>query len=61
MGSIAAFLSEPWREYRTNDRGQLPQDGSYVYAIDIASATATRGLEVEGGSITSIKKLEPVE
>ncbi|MCW9705441.1 DUF4374 domain-containing protein [Fodinibius salsisoli] len=36
-------------------------EGSYVYAIDIASATATRGLEVKGGAITSINKLEPAE
>tara|TARA_R110002020_G_scaffold445961_1_gene657939 strand:+ start:5905 stop:7161 length:1257 start_codon:yes stop_codon:yes gene_type:complete len=34
---------------------------SYVYNIDVASATATQGLEVQGGVITAISKLEAVE
>lgn len=33
--------------------------GSNVYVIDVATATATKGLEVEGGQITAIKYLEP--
>ncbi|AUC84604.1 hypothetical protein CW731_04490 [Polaribacter sp. ALD11] len=33
-------------------------EGSFVYNIDVASATATQGLEVEGGEITAISKLE---
>lgn len=41
--------------------GITTEDGSFIYAIDVASATAAQGLEVEGGTITSINKLDPVE
>ncbi|CAL1519509.1 DUF4374 domain-containing protein [Chitinophaga sp. MM2321] len=33
-------------------------DGSWVYKIDIATATATRGLKVDGGKITAITKMD---
>ncbi len=36
----------------------LKSGKSYVYKIDAAAATATRGLEVEGGSITAIEHLD---
>jgi hypothetical protein len=32
--------------------------GSWVYTIDIASATAKQGLKVEGGAITAIVKVK---
>ncbi|WP_417885390.1 DUF4374 domain-containing protein [Zunongwangia sp.] len=35
--------------------------GNYVYNIDVASASANRGLEVEAGSITAISKLSPID
>ena len=38
--------------------GITTTEGSYVYQIDANSATATKGLEVEGGIITAISKLE---
>lgn len=41
--------------------GITTNTGSYVYNIDVATATATQGLEVEGGVITAISKLDPVE
>lgn len=36
----------------------LKSGESYVYKIDAATATATRGLKVEGGSITAIEYLK---
>ncbi|MDZ7695089.1 MAG: DUF4374 domain-containing protein [Balneolaceae bacterium] len=41
--------------------GITTEDGSYVYSIDIATATAERGLHVEGGVITAIHKLNVPE
>ena len=41
--------------------GITTEESSFVYAVDIASATAKRGLEVKGGVITSINKLDPAE
>ena len=38
--------------------GITTETGSYVYNIDVAGASATRGLEVEGGVITAISKLD---
>ena len=35
----------------------LTDGGSYVYQVDAVSAKATRGLKVEGGTITAINKL----
>jgi len=32
-------------------------DGSWIYVIDVASASATKGMTVEGGKITSIVKV----
>ncbi|MGS2737864.1 DUF4374 domain-containing protein [Sinomicrobium sp. M5D2P17] len=59
----------------TNSNNYVSEDGStvyvgitleesersFVYSIDISSATATQGLEVEGGTITAISKLDPAE
>ncbi|WP_268225365.1 DUF4374 domain-containing protein [Sinomicrobium oceani] len=36
-------------------------EGSFVYSIDVDAATASQGLEVEGGFITAISKLDPAE
>ncbi|UGU15722.1 DUF4374 domain-containing protein [Sinomicrobium kalidii] len=41
--------------------GITTEAGSYVYNIDVATASATRGLEVQGGVITAISKLDPAE
>lgn len=38
--------------------GVTTDEGSFVYVIDVASATATRGVKVEGGIITAISRLE---
>jgi len=38
--------------------GVTTQTGSYIYNIDVASAAATQGLEVQGGTITAIDKVE---
>lgn len=38
--------------------GVTTEESSYVYNIDVASAQATQGLEVEGGVITAISELE---
>ncbi len=41
--------------------GITTKQGSYVYNIDVASQTATQGLEIDGGTITAISKLEIAE
>lgn len=56
--SMNNYVSEDGNTVYT---GITTEEGSFVYAIDVESATATPGLEVEGGVITSINKLEPVE
>ncbi|MCH7408991.1 DUF4374 domain-containing protein [Belliella sp. DSM 111904] len=38
--------------------GITTTEGSYVYHFDAESNTAAKGLEVEGGTITAIRKLE---
>ncbi|SHI53702.1 protein of unknown function [Arenibacter nanhaiticus] len=38
--------------------GVTTKTGSYIYNIVVADATATQGLEVEGGKITAISKIE---
>lgn len=38
--------------------GITTKQGSYVYNIDVASASATQGIEIDGGTITAISKLE---
>ena len=38
--------------------GLSTEESSHVYAIDMETATATQGLQVEGGVITSIERLE---
>ncbi len=39
----------------------LADGTSYVYNIDVEAATASQGLQVEGGNITAISKLDPAE
>lgn len=46
---------------RTVYIGITTEAGSFVYSVDVDSATATRGLEVKGGVITAINKLESTE
>lgn len=41
--------------------GVTTEESSYVYNIDIETATATQGLQVEGGNITAISKLDATE
>lgn len=41
--------------------GITTETGSFIYNIDIASNTATQGIEVQGGQITAINKLNPVK
>lgn len=41
--------------------GITTKTGSYVYNIDATTAKATQGIEVEGGTITAISKLNPVK
>ncbi|MEE3226811.1 MAG: DUF4374 domain-containing protein, partial [Bacteroidota bacterium] len=41
--------------------GITTETGSWIYNIDVASATATQGKEVVGGTITAISKLDVVE
>ncbi|MDG3581228.1 DUF4374 domain-containing protein [Galbibacter pacificus] len=41
--------------------GVTTEGGSFIYNIDVAGASATQGLEVEGGQITAINRLDPVE
>ena len=38
--------------------GITTDEGSFVYVIDVASATASRGVQVDGGIITAITRLE---
>ncbi|NGP87705.1 DUF4374 domain-containing protein [Fodinibius halophilus] len=38
--------------------GEKGEGSSFIYNIDVANASATRGLKVEGGRITAIHKLE---
>jgi len=38
--------------------GVTTEAGSYIYQIDATSAKATKGIEVQGGTITAISKLE---
>lgn len=41
--------------------GITTESGSFIYNIDITSKTATQGVEVEGGQITAINKLNPAK
>lgn len=45
----------------TADGTVIKEGGSYVYAIDVQTATAKQGLKVEGGVIKAIKRLEPAQ
>ncbi|HEA31145.1 MAG TPA: DUF4374 domain-containing protein [Leeuwenhoekiella sp.] len=40
--------------------GITTENGSYIYNINANDASATKGIEVEGGTITAISRLEPV-
>jgi len=48
------------REDQTAYVGITTASGSYIYTVDATDATATRGILVEGGTVTAISKLEPV-
>lgn len=57
IGSVTDHNFTP-KDGRTAYMGVTLKDGSsYVYKIDASNATATQGLKVEGGTITSISKL----
>ena len=57
IGSITSHNFSPI-DGRTAYIGVTLTDGSsYVYKIDAGNATATKGLKIEGGVITSISKL----
>lgn len=43
---------------KTGFIGLNTSEGSWVYKIDIATSTATRGLTVDGGKITAITKVD---
>jgi hypothetical protein len=57
-------LSTPYNNNTASaDKGSIyvginTPDGSWIYKVDVASFTATKGLEVEGGKITSIVKVK---
>lgn len=67
MPAEDAITSTTFRNNYTSEDGKTvyvgvtTDEGSYVYVIDVDSATGTRGLKVEGGVITSISNLDPVE
>ena len=46
------------RRRKTASVGITTDSGSYIYNIDVANAAATQGLEVQGGTITAIDKIE---
>ncbi|WP_434037520.1 DUF4374 domain-containing protein [Formosa sp. 4Alg 33] len=54
--SRSTYISE---DKTTAYVGITTNTGSFVYNIDVATATATQGLEVEGGVITAINRLNP--
>jgi len=62
---VEDILNVPFRGNYVSETGDkayvgiTTSTGSFVYVIDVASATATQGLEVQGGVITAINKLEP--
>lgn len=41
--------------------GVTTTESSFVYNIDISTAAASQGLEVQGGNITAISKLDPAK
>lgn len=52
--------------YLSSDKSQFSvgittDEGSFIYTIDQENATASKGIEVVGGTITAISKLDPVE
>lgn len=63
--SVEDILNVPFRGNYVSETGDkayvgiTTSTGSFVYVIDVASATATQGLKVEGGVITAINKLDP--
>lgn len=50
-----------FKEDQTVQLGITTADGSYIYNVKASEATATRGLKVEGGTITAISRLEPAK
>lgn len=47
-----------WEDKNTISIGVVTEaEGSYVYNINVNTATATKGLKVEGGTITGISKI----
>jgi len=57
IGNITSHNFSPV-DGRTAYMGVTLTDGSsYIYKIDAGTATATRGLKIEGGVVTSISKL----
>jgi hypothetical protein len=58
LSNIEGFTSE---DGKTVSIGITTETASHVYNIDVASATATKGLEVVGGQITAINRLEGTE
>ncbi|GHA37969.1 hypothetical protein GCM10007103_19430 [Salinimicrobium marinum] len=65
MPSEENILSITTNNYVSEDGtvhiGVTTEESSYVYNINVASATASQGLEVQGGNITAISKLDPIE
>lgn len=58
---ITNITTNNYVENGTVHLGVTTEESSYVYNIDIETATATQGLQVEGGNITAISKLNPTE
>lgn len=61
--AVDQIVSTAMNNYASKDEnmvymGITTKQGSFVYNIEVASATATQGIEVEGGAITAIEKLE---
>lgn len=61
VADIASLTTNNYtpKDGRTGYVGVNLKDGSgYVYKIDISSQTATRGLKIEGGTLTAIQHLD---
>ena len=61
MGNTTAQSAHVSEDGNTVSLGITTDEGSYVYNIDAAAATAERGIEVEGGIITAIHKIHSGE
>jgi hypothetical protein len=60
-GSLAGVRSYVSEDDSTVSVGITTEQNSVVYNIDAETATASAGLEVGGGTITTIKKLDPAQ